>query len=591
MWIRKHHRVSTDVDKCTEEHESLPAFSYAAMLLLLPVVASRVWSWVSRAGSSTVWDYGPAQFAFTIHRFAEGSPLYRDFHDPPYVPVPYGPVVPYAVALLSHSFGSGPMAALEAGRALTIAATLAVCILIYLMGRRSAASRGAALIAALAFALSPMLEPWGFEFRVDMPGLAFELAGLYLFSLGRGYWAIASFVVGFFTKPYHFAGIGAVALSCWFAGEWRKGLGLLATWAGIVVLGTLVLQAVFPYYLLNTFEELSPLYNSLRIALVFPTWMLVGNFSIFILAAAAVVESSRARRLSVLFLVVAAFQDLIACMRWGSNVYYLLPTLAALTIISANGIDVLIRLVARSTRLRQAWIGAALAVSVLAQLYVVSIAYSGYKSISVAELARAGLRCCYISDAPLLDPAALRLLGQIDGPILTDMPELLLADERKSIWFMELFVLPGMRERGLFDDGPLLAMIRERRIAAIALGRESLERQWAGIACFWPELKAAIVDNYYTVSSVGPPYIALPRSRVGGEERRGEHAEALRAKRQPESSWAQQRCGSGGGLAFAGLSTANGSMSSLIRLSGRAGGSLCDEATSHGRLLRGNIGD
>jgi len=495
-------------------HDDFSVFSYAAMLLLLPVTAFRVWSWVLRAGSSKVWDYGPAQFAFAVHQVAEGNSLYRDFRSPPYLPFPYGPVVPYTAALLSRFLGSDAMAALKAGRALTMTATVAVCVFIYLLSRRAAASRAAASIAAVAFALSPMLEPWGFEFRVDMPALAFELAGLYLFSLGRQYCALAAFVAGFFTKASCFAGIVAVALWCWFAGARSKGLGLLGAWAGIVLVINGVLQALFPYYLLNTFKALSPLYSSVEFALLFPGAAVVSNWGIVILAATGMAEPFRGRGLPRLFLLVAALQGVVACMKWGSNLYYFLPALAGATIVSANGIDVLMRLAARLPKVGRAWSGGIVALGLLAQLYVVSVWYGGDGFPTVSQLARTGLKCCYISDPRDPDPAALRLLRKMDGPVLTDAPELLLADERKSVWFIELFLITGMRLRGIFDDGRLLGDIRQQRIAALALDGELLGRQWGGVECFWPELREAIVANYYLVPSIGPPYIALPRGKA-----------------------------------------------------------------------------
>ncbi len=504
---RKKGGASGSAANRSERHDDFSVFSYAAMLLLLPITAFRVWSWVSRTGSSRVWDYGPAQFAFAVHQIAEGNPLYRDFRSPPYLPFPYGPVVPYAAALLSRFFGSDVMAALEAGRALTMAATLAVCIFIYLLSRRSAASKGAASIAAVAFALSPMLEPWGFEFRVDMPALAFELAGLYLFSLGRQYWALAAFVAGFFTKASSVAGIVAVALCCWIGGARRKSVGLGGAWTAIVLAVTGVLQVLFPHYLLNTFKALSPLYTSLDLALQFPAMAVVSNWAIVILAAMSMIEPVRDRQLPRIYLLVASLEGVVACMKWGSNIYYFLPALAAAAIVSANALDMLTELTARLVKVGRTWSGGIVALGLLAQLYLVSVWYGGDRFPTVSQLARAGLKCCYINDPRDPDPAALRLLRKIDGPVLTDAPELLLADERESVSFVELFLIPGMKMRGIFDDGPLLEEIRQRKIAALALGRVADQ-------AVWPELREAIVNNYYLVPSVGPPYIALPRDKA-----------------------------------------------------------------------------
>src|SRR5208337_2197337 len=101
-----------------------------------------------------------------------GVPLYRDIRKPPYIGVLYGPVIPSLVAVATPLFGSGGFASLKAGRVVAVCSTIAVCLLIFLLAKRQGARPAAALIGSLAFALSPMLEPWGFAFRVDTPVLA-----------------------------------------------------------------------------------------------------------------------------------------------------------------------------------------------------------------------------------------------------------------------------------------------------------------------------------------------------------------------------------------------------------------------------------
>src|ERR1700683_1123816 len=134
--------------------------------------------WLCRISAPITWDYGPAQLAVLVDIWIRGVALYRDFRTAPFIPLVYGPIVPWITASLAPSFGSGPMAALEAGRVITIVSTLAVCALIFVLARKNHASFPAASLATLGFVLSPIVLLWGFEYRVDDAPLALELGAL-----------------------------------------------------------------------------------------------------------------------------------------------------------------------------------------------------------------------------------------------------------------------------------------------------------------------------------------------------------------------------------------------------------------------------
>lgn len=108
--------------------------------MVAPIAVILLAAWACRVHLPIVWDYGPAQLAISVNILVHGVPLYRDFRVPPYVPMVYGPLVPYATAALSHLFGNTTMAALEAGRLLVILSTLVASLMIYRLARFSGAS-------------------------------------------------------------------------------------------------------------------------------------------------------------------------------------------------------------------------------------------------------------------------------------------------------------------------------------------------------------------------------------------------------------------------------------------------------------------
>ncbi len=70
-----------------------------------------------------------------------------------------------------------------------------------------------------------------------------------------------------------------------------------------------------------------------------------------------------------------------------------------------------------------------------------------------------------------------------------------------------------MRARGMFDDRELTELIAQKRIAAIALEGQGLNREYRGRRFLWPELQAAIEQNYTHSAAAGPPYLMLPKKQ------------------------------------------------------------------------------
>jgi len=472
------------------------------------VVADTFRGWFFRIGSPATCDYGPAQLAMRVGMFVRGGPLYGDFRVPPYLVLPYGPVVPVMAAALSRLFGTGPLAALEGGRLLTIFSSLAVCPLIFLLARRFGVGRSASTIAALAFIVSPLVQIWGFEFRVDMPSLACQLGGLYLFQAGLEYQAVALFVGAFFIKQFRIAGITAVVLFCWLSGDRRRAVRLSAVWLAAIVLLTAILQLIFPFYLLNTFGTLDSPYDLGAVPRFFDD-LLIYNPGLVTLAAMALIRRRALKNLEICFLLGALAQDAGASLHWGSNSYYFMTTLAALTFFAAEALDRLREQAARLTALAQAGISAAIVLALVPWW-----ATAGHGLQHVYQMAH-GEFGSTAKSVPW-GAEALQRLKAIHGRVLTDLPDLALVNPSGNVEFLEL-PLGLMRAHGLFNDHVLIEEIEARKIGGFALDDQLLKREWRGRTFFWPELGQAVSRNYTLVRdpsghAVGPPFLMVPKA-------------------------------------------------------------------------------
>jgi hypothetical protein len=248
-------------------------------------------------------DYGEGPLLAQVQLLLSGTPVWRLYADPgapPYAVVNYPPVyhlLTVAVALALGSFGmaggGGPGgAALQAGRVVSIAATLAAVVALWLLadhrppttdhrhslrhggerqetrdkrrqqytlwslvsglwvsglssGRRSVVAR---TLVVLAFLGLPIVREWGALMRVDMLGLSLGLSGLVIVqrSVGRRgvLWAALPLTLSLFVKPSLIAAPAAALLWLLFR-DWRRALllGLLMAAGGGLAGGLLQLAS------------------------------------------------------------------------------------------------------------------------------------------------------------------------------------------------------------------------------------------------------------------------------------------------------------------------------------------------------------
>ncbi|HNS51145.1 MAG TPA: glycosyltransferase family 39 protein [Anaerolineae bacterium] len=173
--------------------------------------------------------YGEGFMLEFARRLLAGEPIYKPLADLPLGTVNYPPL-PFLLARVTFPiFGFG----YAAGRIWAVLAALGVAALLFAWVRRATGRTAPASAVALAWLGAPYVYNWAPQFRVDLPGLAFGLAGLYLVwrALARADIrtrdlapAALLFVLGLYCKQSFIAAPAAALLALFLARRHRQAL-------------------------------------------------------------------------------------------------------------------------------------------------------------------------------------------------------------------------------------------------------------------------------------------------------------------------------------------------------------------------------
>lgn len=162
-----------------KESASLSRHAFARALFGIIVLSLGVYAaltiWLAFSGIffSYQLDYGEGIVLWFARQLAHGQPIYFPLGEP-YATSNYPPVYLLLTALGDGMFGVSYVW----GRFLNFAATLVVTAFIIRLTRGETRAWGAALLAGLLFCGSTFVYHWAPLLRVDMPGVAFTLAGV-----------------------------------------------------------------------------------------------------------------------------------------------------------------------------------------------------------------------------------------------------------------------------------------------------------------------------------------------------------------------------------------------------------------------------
>lgn len=144
--------------------------------------------------------YGEGLMLEFSRRLMAGEPVYKPLAEFPLGTCNYPPLPLLLARLAFPILGFG----YAAGRVWALLAALAIAAILFAWVRRASGQWPAALAASLAWLGAPYVYHWAPQFRVDLPGLALSLAGVYLLWQSRSRRAILGaallFVLGLYCK-------------------------------------------------------------------------------------------------------------------------------------------------------------------------------------------------------------------------------------------------------------------------------------------------------------------------------------------------------------------------------------------------------
>ena len=217
-------------------------------------VLSAGWQAIYKITAPYQLDYGEGVVLAGALRVAQGQSLYPPVKGMPYVIDPWGPVLYLLLAAPTRIFG----ASFVVPRLLSAAATLASTLFLFLLLRLWTRSRKVALIFSLLYFSLPVIRVWSWLLRADHFGIAFSLAGIYLFAAHPRRWLVAAclFVAAAFIKPTFIAAPLAVILYLLAQKQRSRALGFAACTAGMGLAAFATMQRLsggaFAFHFLRT---------------------------------------------------------------------------------------------------------------------------------------------------------------------------------------------------------------------------------------------------------------------------------------------------------------------------------------------------
>jgi hypothetical protein len=175
-------------------------------------------------------------------RWAQGSPLYTDFHKPPFLIAPFPPGL-YEILATAYKSGIHSVQGLMLfGRWLSLISLLGIGCITYLWNRDRGFSRETSLVTPLLFFCFPALLPWAATVRQDFPSLLLAACAMLLaFHRPAGKWIIAGAAcaaAAFLIKHSLIALPTALVLWLGFNRRWKDAVLFCAIW--FVIVGTVL---------------------------------------------------------------------------------------------------------------------------------------------------------------------------------------------------------------------------------------------------------------------------------------------------------------------------------------------------------------
>lgn len=425
-----------------------------------------------------------------------GETIYQPIEDYPYLVGNYTPVYP---ALFAGGVAiAGPT--LTAGRVVVLLATLLIVVLMGVYAARMLADWPLALLAPGLFLATYDLNHWIAFARVDLPAIAFGLAGFVAAFRGKKkVWLPASiilFTLAVYTKQSQILAPAAVfgamlVLRRWrIAGIFAGGMIIAGAIPGLILL--LITKGEFwrhtVTYNANEFFW-NQVFTMLKHLWFFARWMLIAAIIAFGLLAwktASQFKDDEKRNetqqlIALLIYVILATFSLVGHGKAGSAINYFLEFHVVMGLLIATGLRTVIYTARRAPA--ASWMTGSAAV-VLALL----LAFHGWRVWAMSGIIippsppdRAG--------EPM--QAALLEVVEADGDVLTEDPVLNIMAGKEVLY--QPFIMATLAREGQWDPSEFVTDIEEQRFSLI-MTEKNLEREY--FYGFTEEMRDAILRNY-----------------------------------------------------------------------------------------------
>jgi 4-amino-4-deoxy-L-arabinose transferase-like glycosyltransferase len=301
-------------------------------------------------------EYSEGFNIYIAHLFATGRWSWQIASTPPFNTSFYPPVGFYVLGYFQIVFGES----LISGRILNLIYTLGCLLMIFLIVQHETKDKLVALIAALLPMTAITMIAWSFFIRVDLFGIFFDMAGVYIFLKNKDslkiLWAIPVFVLAFYTKQSMVAGIVTCIVYLLLHKEWRRTLffgGTFAVIAGGIFLTAVILTHGGYYREVYLYQRTDPAYQSPALILITVMVGLVLYLPATVMAAAWWTGQKKwdLLRIFIIFTLIVNVSNLV---HPGGNFNYLFESVFVVCILAGmylNHVDMEkdIRLVMAST--------------------------------------------------------------------------------------------------------------------------------------------------------------------------------------------------------------------------------------------------
>jgi hypothetical protein len=456
----------------------------AAVLSLALVRLANIYLYFSLPVEIT---YGESIMVRIARDYRDGMPIYREFHQQPYIFAPYGPLAYTVPAWISSLTGGDATGLLRIGRGVSLTGSAASLLLIALMLIRKGVAWPIIVLADLMFFSAEITWPVQMTFRPDSMEVCWVLAGLATASmLESTRWQVIALVpllVACLFKQSAIiapAVLGLYLLMCHGVGPaLRFSLAALAIFGGTfvvlnhVTLGLYCQNAVVALFGNMTWRNPVEIGRS----------VLEGDPALVALAVAAIACRCITRRfdLLTLYVLIGALFAVAGTLRDGSATNYFLAVGAVSTIIGAEALATWTGFVSKTRHWQDASPGQGPAPpaagspwSCVAGMGVLLLALFTTvprlsREVSQVQTLAWGLQSRQKRDEVELKAvkSVAEALDALGGPILSQDNDINL--RTRNAIMLELLTFGSLADQGRFDDRDLIDMIRTQKLSGIVL--------------------------------------------------------------------------------------------------------------------------